>query len=384
MLFRTTHAIFANDDTIANARLAAGKIRADFAGFPAVQILYFAATAYDPDSLAAAMHEAFPGAVTMGCTTAGEEEGGRLLHGAVVAMAYGEGVFEYCQTALVLGAGQEAAGENVFTSTDDAMARLGGDLADDPRNLSHRQYVGFMLGDSVSPFSEEVIDRLGELTDVFFLGGFAGGDYKFNNGQRVMYRGYAYRSAALLALWKPRRGFALLKTQAAETTNRQVIITRADEPERIVWEFDGEPAAPLYARMIGVPLETMNVIDFDDNPLAVTAEGEPYLRSASQQVEHRGLRMCAPVRQGTRLTLCRSGDVLRTTDDAFRAKTAEKGPFSAALHINCASRRTTLGKMGQEREFGELFAGLPNIAFASYGEIYVGIISMTSTMVLFK
>lgn len=384
MLFRTTYAQCTEGDPVADARKAAEIIKSGLAGFPAAMVVFFSSIEYDPETLARAMHEAFPGVDTLGCTTTGEAVDDRLLTGSVVAMAFAAEVFDYCETAVVVGDGQEPDGDGAYASVDAAMAHIGRGLKQNLIDLSYREYVGFILAAPVAPSNEAVLERLGEVTDVIFVGGFAGEDYKFNGDERVFFRGRSYRSAAVIALWKPRRGFSFLKTQAVNLTEHAMIITRADEDKRIIWELDGEPAASLYARLIGTKVEALTADDFDNNPLAWIAEGDPFLRPAIQVVDGKGLRTYAAVRQGTRVCLTHTGDILNTTAAALQRKMDEEGPFSAVLHINCASRYHTLDKVGQTEAFGKLFAGMPSIAFSSYGEVYVGMVAMTSTMILFK
>lgn len=384
MRFRTTYAQTHDGTSVANAKKAVRKIASDLADFSPALVLYFAATDYDPHILAAEMHDAFPDAKTFGCTTAGEGVNGKILNSSVVAMAYSADVFEYCEMAVVLDDGQKPEGRDVFDSPDKAMRHLGRKLGQELIQLDYRKYVGFMLGDRISSFSESLLERIGELTDVIFIGGFAGDDYKFIDAQSVFYQGRVYQSAAVLALWKPRAGFALLKTQAADLTDRKMVITRADEKNRIIWEFDHEAAAPAYARAINTPVETMDILDFDGNPLAITAEGEPFLRAIVKQVDNKGLQMFARVREGTVQTLTKAGDVYAVTKTALEAKRKEMGGFSAVLHINCSSRHTALKNRDQVDAFAALFEGVPSIAFSSYGEIFVGAVALTSTMILFK
>ena len=384
MRFTTSYAQFAGGDTIENAKMAAKKIAADCANINPVLVIFFAATDYDPRVLAKEMYRAFPNAKTMGCTTAGEARDGELLNGSVVAMAYSAEAFDHCRIALVVGDGEPADSDGVFDNVDNALAFIGEGLGGDLLSLDYRKYVGFILADRISSFSESVLERLGERTDVIFVGGFAGDDYKFINKQMVFYQGKAYRSAAVLALWQPSRGFELLKTQSVGVTNTGFVITRADEERRIIWEFNGRDAAQVYAESINAPVETMNVIDFDENPLALTVDGEPFLRAVVKTVDNRGLQMFASVKEGTRLTLTRSEDVLNGAADALHAKIGEMEGVAAILHVNCASRHTALAKRKQCDAFAALFDGIPSIAFSSYGEIYVGIVAMTSTMILFK
>jgi Uncharacterized conserved protein len=382
--FRTTHAVIHTGDGVKNAREAARLIRGDLAAFPASLVIYFSSADYDADVLAREMQDAFPSALTMGCTTAGEAVDGLILNCSVVAMAFSAEVFDYCESALVTDGSAGATGRDVFGSVADAMDYIGRGAEGNWIDLDHRRHIGFMLGDSISAFSERVLDQVGEMTDVLFIGGFSGDDLKFDGSQRVMYRGKAYRNAAVLSLWKPRNGFAILKTQAAELNGPNMVITRADEANRILWELDGEDAAAAYARVIGRPQETMNILDFDEHPLAFMVDGEPFLQAVLQQVDGKGLRMFASIRQGTRRTVTTAGDVLETTRRALADKLRETGDISAILHINCSSRHTALKNRNQLEGFAALFGDVPSVAMSSYGEIYVGPIAETSTMILFK
>lgn len=384
--FRTTHAVIESDDPVKNAREAVRKIRGDFAGFRAAMVIFFAATDYDPDTLASEMRDAFPGALTLGCTSAGEAVDATLLNASVVAMAYSEAAFDVCEAVLIVeNAALASPARRVFASVADAADALARSLGRPLIRLDYREYVGFVLGERISPFSERVLDEVGEITDVIFVGGFAGDDYHFNDGQRIFFNGESHARAAVLALWKPKNGFALLKTQAVEPTNSSLVVTRADEKKRIIWEFDGKDAAPTYAEVIGRPAETVDILDFDEYPLAFTADGEPFIQAIVRQVDGKGLQMFANIHQGMRQTITRAGDVLAATRRDFEEKRREMGGnIAAILHVNCASRLTALKNRNQQDDFSRLFSGVPGITLYSYGEVYVGVVALTSTMILFK
>jgi hypothetical protein len=94
--------------------------------------------------------------------------------------------------------------------------------------------------------------------------------------------------------------------------------------------------------------------------------------------------MFAQVKEGTRLGLTHAGDVYTITKNVMEKALAEAGEVAAILHVNCSSRHTALKNQGRVEEFGKLFGVAPSVSFSSYGEIYVGIVAMTSTMILFR
>ncbi|MCC8107504.1 MAG: FIST C-terminal domain-containing protein [Planctomycetes bacterium] len=386
MRFRTVQAVSLEGDAVANARTAVRKIMTNLQGFQAAVVVFFASTDYDPETIASDMHDAFPDALTIGCSTAGEGINGEILNHSVVAMAMSAAVFSYNEFALVVGNKADVPPDrkDVFTTARDAMKYLGRNLSQPLLDLDFREYVGYLLTDRISAFSERVMDVVGEMTDVLFLGGVAGDDYKFTNDQRIFYQGRSYKTAALMCLWKPVEGFSVLKTQAVDLTNTSLTVTKADEENRIVYEFDSRPAAEAYAEIIGTPVESMDILDFDENPLALNVDGEPFLRALVKQTDNGGLQMFARVVVGMRMTVTRAGNVYEVTKAALDDKFRREGPFAAMLHTNCASRHTSLRNANQVEQFAKLFGVVPSVSFSSYGEIYVGILAMTSSIILFK
>ncbi len=385
MHLRTTQAVFTDSDPRSNAARAVEKIRTDLTGFRATMVIFFSATDYDPEALAAGMRDAFPGAMTLGCTSAGEMIDDRLQHASVVAMAFSAGAFDLCESALIQEYHANSAGDDVFGSARPALEHLTRNLAESPIQLSHREYVGFILTDRVSTFSQGVVERLGELTDIVFVGGVAGDDCRFAEDERVFYDGRSLRDAAVLVLWRPRRGFDLLKTQAVELTDKpKLVVSKADAANRVALEFNHCPATKIYAEIIGADPATVDLAEFDQYPLAFAVDGEPYMRVISQKMENHGARIFGGAREGMAFNIARSTDIVSTTAAALTDKLAAIGPVAAILAINCISRHNTLKLRGQTEEYGALFRDLPGIAFSSYGEVYVGLIAMTSTMILFK
>ena len=68
-----------------------------------VLVLFFASPVFDPVALARQMQEAFPGAQTVGCTTAGEITSARMLKRSAVAMAFGPDVVTTVGVQLLEG-----------------------------------------------------------------------------------------------------------------------------------------------------------------------------------------------------------------------------------------------------------------------------------------
>ncbi len=388
MRFKSAHAVCQRENTVENAREAVKLLKAEFANFQAGMIIFFASISYDPETLAAEMHAAFPGVKTLGATSAGEGEADKILTHSVVALAFAPEVFAVNETALILkdlSKRSVSAGPDIYPDARSAMEKMCGRIGTKPLDLDYREYAGFLLFDKICPFGYAVLDTLGDLTNVIFTGGFAGDDYCFDGQVRVFYQGHAYVQAAILCLWKPVKGFELLKSQAVEMTDRNLVVTKSDPVDDIIWEFDHQPAAVALAECLGKTVATLGNDDFDDNPMGTLVDGEPFLRAALRIIDNKGLFMLFPTPEGMRINITRAGNVYEKTKEDFEEKIREMhGDIGAILHINCCSRHTALRKSGQTDAFAKLFGFVPSIALASYGEVYVGWVGMTSTMILFR
>src|SRR5690606_27093957 len=138
--------------------------------------------------------------------------------------------------------------------------------------------VGMVFHDGMSGLEEAVMDRLGDLTNVPFVGGSAGDDARFET-THVFLDGEARTGASLLLLLTPPGPYRILKTQSFEVLEPTLHVTVADEAHRTVKSFNGKPAAVAYAEAIGVPVAEL-ADHFMEHPVGlVMADGAPYVRS---------------------------------------------------------------------------------------------------------
>jgi hypothetical protein len=337
-------------------------------------VLFFASSRFDPSALASAIQEQFPRADTIGCTTAGEIVSGKMLKDSVVAMAFDADALEDVSVGMVKNLKTENQVPQVFsafeTHTGQKMMAL--DIA---------EYVGIILVDGLSVAEEKLMEKIGDLTNVIFIGGSAGDDLKFEN-THVFAGGTAYTDAAVLALLKPRAGFDVVKTQSFCDRTKVLKATRVDEAKRLVFEFNGEPAAEAYAKALGVPVEEASS-KFMSHPLGLMVGKEPYVRSP-QRFQDDAMVFYCNIREGMELHLLESMDIVQDTRTAIQAKQEELGSISGLINFHCILRTLALEQQGRTEEYGEIFVDIPTIGFSTYGEEYLGHVNQTSTILLFK
>lgn len=380
-----------DSDPVRNAELAARDIQRQAAGTSPAQVIFFAAGNYDPARIASAMREAFPGAVTLGCSTSGEIIDGKLVAGSVVAMTFGAGVFEFFEFAFLSRLDAAGKPNDPRAQVVETFGRFASKLGRPVGSLEHDEYVGLAFADGVPYYIEPVLEAVGDMTDVPFVGGIAGDDGRFAYTP-VFCDGEMRTDAVVLALAKPSGKFRLVKTMALEILDRTFIVTGADEEKRLVTHLDGRPAAEAYREAVGEitggvfaePADAMTFAGtFSRWPFALMVGDEPYLRVALEVMPDGSLRCLNAVKEGMRLKQSRMSDLVGTTAEDMRKVRAELGNISALLHINCITRHQELLQLGKDGEFAALFAGYPSVGFSSQGEFYIAIANQTSTMLVF-
>jgi len=360
--------------TASSVEQAVDEIREQCNGISPRLVCFFASSRYDPASISRAMRDAFPEAQVIGCSTAGEIISGRVMKNSIVAMAFDDRTIADVACSIVTD----------VTSPDslaDAVREIEEEIGTPLRELDYRKYVGVILIDGLSGSEERVMDRLGDLTDVVFIGGSAGDDLKFQS-THVYLDGKSYTNAAVLALLKPAGMFDIIKTQSFRALDTILVPTKVNEERREVMEFNNMPAALAYARALGVSIEDAPN-RFMHNPLGLVTGDDVFVRSP-RQIEGDSILFYCMVKEGMELALLESTDIITDTRRAVNEKVLQLGGASALINFHCILRALELEEKGQDREYGSLFTDILTIGFSTYGEEYIGHINQTSTMLIFK
>ena len=382
---------FNSEDKVRNAELAAEDLRKQAAGLKPAQVIFFASIDYDPVRIAAAMRDAFPGAVTLGCSTSGELIDGKLIGGSVVAMLFDADAFDFFDVDVLHRLDASGQRNDPRKLVSDAFAKFGEKLGRPVGALEHDKYVGLAFADGRHYFSEPVLEAVGDMTDVPFVGGMSGDDGKFAYTP-LFCNGEMHVDVIILALAKPKGKFRLVKTMGLDILERTLVVTGADEENRLLTHFDGVPAAKAYresmAEIAGDALvepeaEMTFAGTFSKWPLALMVGDEPYLRVAMEVKPDGSLVVLNAVKEGMRFKQSRMADIVDTTAADMKKVREDLGSISAILHINCISRHGKILEEGKVEEFAKLFAGYPSVGFSSHGEIYIAIANQTSTMLVF-
>jgi hypothetical protein len=363
--------VFSIKNTAADA---VNELKEQLKDFNVKMLIYFASSNYEPDSISKLMGESFPGVLVFGCTTAGEISNDKMLKNSVAAMAFNSEVIEDGKIEVVENIKKEGNVKKAFKAFEDYYKISM--LEADPE-----KYVGIVLIDGMSASEEKIMDKIGDGTNCTFIGGSAGDDLKFKKTY-VYANGKAYSDAALLALIKVKTGFDIVKTQSFTILDQKLVATKVDASVRKVIEFNDKPALQAYADALGVPVSKAADYFFI-NPVGLVADGEVFVRSPQQVVDD-GIVFYCGILEGMEVTLLQSRNIIIDTRHSVECKIAEMGPVSGIINFHCILRTLELEQKNQTESYANIFKGIPNIGFSTYGEEYLGHINQTSTMLVFK
>ncbi len=337
-------------------------------------VLFFASSAHDPGTFADTLQKTLGDVPCIGCTTAGELVDDLMLEKAAVGTALGDDIVSSTRVAVVADLSDPEAVKR-------ALSELASAHATTPNGLDASKFVGLVLHDGLSVSEERVMDALGTLTNVPFLGGSAGDDLAFAR-THVFANGEAMSGRAVLALLELKKPYQILKTQSFDVLDEVLEVTDADEATRTVHAFNGKPAATAYAEAVGCSVEDLPS-KFQSHPVGlVTAEGEPFVRSP-QQIKGDDVVFYCQIKPGMKLKLLRARDIVEDTRRDLSAKIDQMGGTSGIVNFHCILRTIELQQKNQTEAYGKVFSGTPTIGFSTYGESYIGHVNQTSTMLLF-
>ncbi len=352
----------ASDTGVAVADLAQ-----QLAGVAPSLVILFYSVRHDGATIAMLASKTWPQARTIGCSTAGEMIAGEMTDGALVAMAIDQAVADEVSVAMIDDLGERA-------QIDAAHARLGALASGDPDT-----HVGIVLIDGMSGKEEKLMERLGDLSDLRFIGGSAGDDLAFQ-ATTVFADGRSANNAAVLAILHVPAGFRIVKTQSFCRTGKTLIPTRVDTDNREVIEFDHRPASEAYMAAVGATTMEQAAGKFMTNPVGLMNGDDPYVRSP-QVFNGDAMKFYCAVTPGMDLELLESTDIVKDTAKALDAANAD-GRVIGLLNFNCILRTLELKAKNLTDDYARLFS-VPMVGFSTYGEADIGHINQTATMIAF-
>jgi hypothetical protein len=348
------------------------------AGSSARVIMFFCAHTLDGAAISRLLKAQHPGAVVIGCTSAGEYTDAVYGRGGVAAMAIPANKINACAATLA------RFDESVEAGIEAACERLSRSLGTPLRELDPTRHVGIVLIEGAKGNEEAVNEYLGNAAPFLsFVGGSAGDDIAFRRTELFL-DGESTDNGAALLVMEMNVPFAVVKTCNYEPTNKSVTITKLGGP-RVVLELDGRPAREVYAEILGVDPAVLAHEHFLTRPLGLMIEGRPWLRSVLALPEERGsLMMACQLVEGMELFVMQPLDIITDTLAAMdREQHAMQRPIAGAIHFDCAYRRLEIEARKLQSDYHQAISRQPLLGLHTHGESWLGHINQTLTSLVF-
>lgn len=344
-----------------DAIAAARQIASALAPIDPCLTIVFGAASTDFEALAAGLTEALPRTRLVGCSTAGEIGPDGLAQETIVAVGLPAADFAVATASIDL---TDPSMDAIVSAAETAMA----DLTPAGDAPTRDKVFAMLFSDGLAHREELLASTLHDaLGGIPLCGGSAGDAMTFT--RTVVIDGRNVRSnTAVLTLVHTRRPFVVFKTQHFLPGVDKLIVTGADAESRTVHEINGEPAAAEYARVVGVPEESLGPNVFADHPVLVRMGGDAFVRALARVNDDRSLTFMCAIEEGVVLTVARGLDLVTNLQSAMADVRGQVGEPSLIVGCDCVLRRLEVERRGLTPAVNDILGELPFVGFATYGE----------------
>ena len=224
---------------------------------------------------------------------------------------------------------------------------------------------------------EEVLEGSG----VRVIGGSAGSSPD-RRESFVALNGDLYKQSCVFVFIHNLEGkISLLRENIYKPTMHKFVATYADCEERLVLEYDGQPAADLIAQTLKVPKDKLYENLFS-HPMGRLVDGEIYITSADRVFEDGSISYFSRIYNQTKVMLLETDDIKRVWNETAQRVLNEIPKPSFSISVNCILRSFLFEN---ENCFGEFVNHLRTygnfIGFSGFGE-QLDFLHLNQTMVL--
>lgn len=340
-------------------------------------LIVFCSSKQDAGGVAADLAKRFPGVPMAGCTTAGEHLSGQHSNGSLVVVGITDSGIRWATTVAKRITAFDADAAKAAVSGLFAALEIDTETFD-PSELFCLNFI-----DGLTLAEEGVATLMADaLEGVQFLGGSAGDDLQFKQTE-VIHDGGAYSDAAVFVLGHSKRPFKIIKHQHFTTTDRSLVITKADPAKRVVYEIDGYPAAEAYARALGIERSALTGEVAFLKPITFQCNNEVWVRSVQAINDDDSIAFYCAIEEGMVLDVGAHEDM----EGALAREFDSLENVDFVIAFNCILRALEATGGEKHEALGKIFDAhsCASIGFDTYGEQLGGLhINQTLVAIAFQ
>ena len=328
--------------------------------------VFYCSPDYNLDTLASELARHFGDANLIGCTTAGEITPNGYLHGSLTGVSIASEQFEAITACIdELDSFGFAQGGELSHAM---LSRLGQEGKDPTADNT----FGFMLIDGLSLREEIITSALhGALGDIPLFGGSAGDGTDFHK-TFIYHNGEFRQGRAVFSLIRTSLPFMVFKNEHFTATEEMLVVTAADVKRRIVYEFNAEPAADEYARLLDMSVDQLSPAVFATHPVVIRISGQNFVRSIQKVNPDHSLTFYCAIDKGIVMRLARGGDLVDDMQQMFEEIRERIGAPQLIISCDCILRRLEIEQTGIYENVNRLAITNNMIGFSTYGEQFNG------------
>ncbi len=328
--------------------------------------LFFCSPNYDLDALASELTRHFGKINLIGCTTAGEITPKGYLHGSLTGLSLASEKFEAATVCV------DELNSFGFAQGEELGRALLSRLSRDGKNPTADNSFSFMLIDGLCLHEELITSALhGALGEIPLFGGSASDGADFRK-TFVYHDGNFSQGRFVFSLIRSSLPFMVFKSEHFTATEKMLIVTAADEKHRIVYEFNAEPAADEYARLLNMNVDQLSPAVFATHPVVIRTGGQNFVRSIQGVNSDHSLTFYCAIDKGIIMRLAQGENLVNDMKQMCEKIRGKIGPPSLIISCSCILRRMEIEQTGIHEDINKLAIDNNMIGFSSYGEQFNG------------
>ncbi len=326
-------------------------------------LVLFSNSAWEPTSIAELMQQHIPDLRYAACSTAGELTPDGMTDGNVLVMLFPKTYFEISAFPLV---SREHADMETLVAQ---ISKQKTEFFDETSN-EHYWPLAICLMDGLSNSEEALAAALHwGFEDIPLLGGSAGDNMKFDKTNLIL-DGKRLENSAIILMMKSKIEFQVFKTENFVPTGQKLVVTQSEPDKRVVWEFNGTPAAETYSQTIHSSPVDLAPQSFASHPLVLKVGGEYFCRSIQKVNDDGSLTFFCAIDDGIVLTVAEPTGMVETTKKKLREIDETMGGIDFILGFDCILRKIDASNRQVTRTISQVYQSYNVVGFNTYGEQY--------------
>lgn len=327
--------------------------------------LFYCSPEYDLKILGDELKRLFADVDIIGCTSSGEITPIGYLRGSLTGLGLaGDGLNVVTKRLDDIDQFKISHGSD---ATRSLLNRL---TSQSEGEANSANTFGYLLIDGLRGKEEVVVSSVHHgLGGIQLFGGSAADNEHFSE-THLFHEGQFRTNCALLTLVQISHPFTVFKTQHFISSDKKMVVTEVDVNQRIVREINGVPAAPEYARIMGLPFEKLTMEMMSDFPVIVKIGGEYFVRSIMTANSDGSLTFACAVDEGVVMTVAHGEDMVEKLESLFEEIKNDIGKPILTLGCDCYLRRLEMDQKGLQSDIARIMMDNNVIGFSTYGEQY--------------